>query len=221
MHTRSLPAAQPLLLSMCCCLALLGPGAARAQVTAKDCGPLSSPGQYGPYDFTTDRSRLDIVERFHFGPKVEGLIAGMSGDVGGDLSYTLVAFPNHHRALAAILTLGARTNQTQPRGMSYSIECHFERAVRFRPKDTVVRGLFAIYLGRNKRLPEAIGQLQAASEFAGDNALSHHNIGLVYFDLGQFEQALAEAHLALKLGHEGTALIDKLKTTNHWKEPTE
>jgi hypothetical protein len=196
-------------------------GWAGAQAQPSPCGPLSGPGQFGPYDYRTDRDRLPIVESHHFDAGVESLVAGMTGSLGGDLGYTLMAFPNHHRALVSIMNLGARTKSLQPNGLTYSIECYFERATRFSPDDSVVRALFGMYLAQIQRLPEGLRQLEAASHFAGDKPLSHMNIGLTYFELAQYPQALKEAHIARKLGTEATELVERLKRVNQWKEPAE
>ena len=50
------------------------------------CGALFSSGQYGPYDFRTDKEKLPIVLGAHFTPEVEALIRGKtSGTPGGDI----------------------------------------------------------------------------------------------------------------------------------------
>lgn len=185
------------------------------------CGPLSTMGAYGPYDYVTQRGRIEIVEQHHFTPKVEALIAGESGYLGGDLNYTLIASPNHHRALLALMRYGARTHVDPPPNLTYTIDCYFDRAIRFSPNDTVVRDLFAVYLKQHNRNAEAIHQLDAASELITDNGMSHFNTGLLYFELGQFQSALREAHRARKLGFENTLLEDKLKAVNQWKDATE
>ena len=67
-----------------------------AQAAQSDCGAirLNQPGQYGPYDYRTDKSiksKLGIVEDYHFTPAVEALVRGSNNELPGpDLSYTLV-----------------------------------------------------------------------------------------------------------------------------------
>lgn len=191
-----------------------------AQQEPKVCAPIAIDGHYGPYDYVTERAKLRIVEQFHFNSRVEGLVSGQSGSLGGDLNYTLFSSPNHHRALLAIMRLGEKTKTIQPRDLEYSIECFFDRAVRFRPRDTVVRSLYALYLGLQlQRIPEAISHLDVASGFAADDGLSHYNIGLTYFELKAYDKALAEAHTALNLGYAGPLLESKLRQVNQWKDP--
>ena len=191
---------------------------ARAQSGGNVCGGLAA--AYGPYDYRLERDgRLRIVERFHFSPAVEALIHGDSGAIGDDLNYVLMTSPNHHRALMATVRLGERTKTTQPPGMKYSIDCYFERALRFQPDDTVVREMFAQYLGKGGHVEEAKAQLVVASNYAKDNSISHYNIGLIYFDLKDYDHALAQAQLALANGYPRPELRDMLKGVGKWQDP--
>lgn len=203
-----------ILLSMAL-LPLCAPVSAQAQ--GNGCGSLAS--AYGPYDYRVERGRrLNIVERFHFTPEVEALIRGESGYLGADLDYVLMTSPNHHRALMATVRYGERLKTPQPPAMKYTIDCYFERAIRFQPDDTVVREMFAQYLGKGGRLKEAKEQLAIASNYAKDNALSHYNIGLIYFELKDYDQALAQAQIASAEGYPRPELRDELKRLGKWQD---
>ncbi len=208
--TRRLPHALLVLL-----LAL--PGAALAQATFSACGPLEN--HFGPYDYRSDRDKLAIVERFHFTGEVEALIRGTSGSLEGDIGYTLRAFPNHHRALIAMMRYGDRLQSPQPKRAQYSIDCYFDRALRFRPDDHIVRVIFAGHLAKTGREPDAVKQLELATEGAKDNAFSHYNIGLAYFEMKQYDQALRQAHKARALGFPRGELKAKLEAVGRWAEP--
>lgn len=204
-----------------------------AQVNAVFCGPLEN--GFGPYDYRGDKhiqtpgdqqshhQKLGLVEGAHFTPRVESLIgaqsAGQIGPPGGDLDYTLRAFPNHHRALLSVMRYGEKTKSQKPAGLRHVVECYFERAVRFKPDDAIARMLYSTYLTKNNRSPEAIAQLEQATVLAGENAFTHYNIGLVYFDMQIYDKALACAHRALELGFERTDLRDLLKNVGQWQEP--
>ncbi len=193
---------------------------ALAQSNYSSCGSLDNP--YGPFDYRLQKSKLNIVEQYHFTPNVESLVSGKSSTfVGGDLDYTLRASPNHHRALMAMMRLGEKLKTPQPQGLSYSVECYFERALRFRSDDSIVRMLYATYLFKNNREPDAVRQLGLASESAGDNPFTHYNIGLIYLDLQKYDQALAQAHKAYGLGFTQAALREKLKSLGKWKESSD
>lgn len=190
---------------------------ARAQVDSNTCGPITN--HYGPFDYRTQKGSLKIVEESHFTPEVEALIRGKSGYLDSDIAYTLHTSPNHHRALISLTRLAERLKTTQPAHLVRPVECYFERAIRFRADDTVVRILYAQFLTKGGRKEEALYQLDTAVIYAKDKAFSHYNIGLAYFDMGQFDKALAQAHTATALGFDRTALADQLKSVNKWQEP--
>lgn len=197
---------------------IFGAAPAYAQSGSGSCGPLAN--AYGPYDYRTDRDKLGLVLGAHFTPEVEALIRGKSSYIGGDIDYTLRAIPNNHRALIAMMRLGEKEKTPQPRGSRYTVECWFERAVQFRPDDSIVRMIYSEYLNANGRIPEATAQLDTATTYAKDNAFTHYNIGLHYFDLKNYDKALIEAHKAIELGFTQTALRDKLQGVGKWVEPT-
>lgn len=192
-------------------------GNAVAQNNSSACGSLKN--GYGPYDYRVDRQHLPIVEEYHFTPEVEATIRGKSGTVGGDLDYTLRAFPNHPRALMAMMRLGERLKTLQPPGAQYTVECYFERATRFRPDDPIVRMIYATFLQKNTRERDAMSQLGVATTLAGDNAFTHYNIGLIYFDGKKYDEALAEAQRAYGLGVPMPELREQLKAVGKWTEP--
>ena len=201
------------------CISLLAtlPVAVFAQASRNICGELGN--AYGPYDYRFDRNKLAIVEIAHFTPEVEALIRGLSGHIGGDIDYTLRAFPNHHRALLTMMRLGERMKTVQPPTAKYTIDCYFQRAVRFKPDDTIARMLYANYLHKNGRSAEANQQMEQTLALAGDNPFTHYNAGLVYLDLKNYEKALQQAHTAYALGFTRPELRDALKKAGKWVEP--
>lgn len=196
-------------------------GPAFAQTPNLACGPLG--GGYGPFDYRTERGHnLKIVEMAHFTAAVEALIRGNTSETpAGDIDYTLRAFPNHHRALVSVMRWGEKTKSPQPRGLRYSVECYFHRAVQFRPDDAIVRMLFATFLYSKERTPEAMLQLETATDLAKDNPFTHYNIGLVYLDMKAYDKALSAAHRAYGLGFTRPDLKDALIAAKKWTEPPE
>ena len=190
--------------------------------TVPGCGTLRSALQYGPYDARTDLDKLQLVLVPHFPPVVEALIRGDSQRFpGADIDYTLRAIPNYHRALLAMMRLGEREKTDKPRDVRYTVECWFQRAVAFRPDDALVRMLYSTYLNSKSRVPEATSQLEIATGYAKDNAFTHYNIGLHYFDLKNYDRALFQAHKAIALGFQQAELKDQLQRVGKWREPTE
>lgn len=191
---------------------------ALAQDEAGPCGALTN--GYGPYDFRTDKDKLPIVTGAHFLPFVENLVRGnTSSTPGGDIDYTLRAIPNHPNALMSMMRLGEKEKTEKPSGSRYTVECWFDRAIRFRPDDHIVRMIFTTFLTKKNRKSEAMQQLEFILKSAKDNAFTHQNVGLLYFDLGEHPLALAQAHKAIELGLNRPDLRDKLQAIGKWAEP--
>ena len=182
------------------------------------CGSLEN--GYGPFDYrATDARGKAIVEKFHFTPTVETLKGGSTASTpGGDLAYTLRAFPNHPRALMATIKFSERTKKNPPPEMMYTVHCWLDRAERFKPDDATVKMLFGIYLIRSGKAREAIPKLEAALELSDNDSNTLYNLGLAYFDLKEFDKSLELAHRAYALGFPLPGLRDKLRRAGKWKE---
>jgi len=178
------------------------------------------PGEgYGPFDYRVSKDKLPIIESNHFTPDVEALRQGSTGSLGSDIGYTLRAFPNHPRALMAMANLSIKTRTKRPPGAHFSVECYFDRALQFAPDDGWVRMVHGIYLSKIGKTHEALEQFQQAQTFVGDSAVLHYNLGLAYFDVGDYENALTHAQHAYQLGFQLPGLKNKLAGVRRWKEP--
>ena len=189
-----------------------------AQATSQACGELEN--SFGPYDYRTERGGpLRLVESAHFTVQVETLLRGKTSTLAGqDIDYTLRAFPNHHRALLSTIKLAQKVKMNQPPGMSYSVDCWFDRAMRFRKDDVVVRMIYGDHLAKTGRLEEAHKQLDYAAQQAKDDPLSQYNLGLIYVEMKDYERALAQAHRAQALGFPRTELRERLQAAGKWKD---
>lgn len=186
---------------------------------AADCPPYAKGGTGGDYYNAEDAKGLTVVEAYHFGPPVEALQRGMSGSLGGDIAYTLEHFPNHPRALAAMARLGLRLGKPQAPGARHSVECYFQRAIDFAPRDGAARALFGAYLLSLRRDAEAVEQLQAAVEAQPGHAAAWYNLGLAHVRRKAWPAALAAAHKAYALGFPLPGLRQQLKAARQWHEP--
>ncbi len=184
--------------------------------SAQTCGSLSN--AYGPYNYRTQFEQLKVVEAFHFNSDVANLRRGMTGTIGSDLDYTLRASPNHIKALIAMVRLGELHKTDTPSGSRYSVECWLERGVRFSPEDNMVRMIFADYLAKRNRKAEALQQIDKVIENGVDSPLSHYNLGMLLADIGEYERALEQAHIAIELGVQQTSLREKLKAAGKWQD---
>ena len=178
------------------------------------CGELDRHGAYGPYDYTDPfhfREKLPIVERYHFTRGVENLTKGNTGRVIDDLNYVLMAFPNHHRALASMAKLAIREGKPKPTLSNFTLECWFDRAMRWRAKDGVVRMIFGNYLSQTKNYTQALAQYQAAEELLKNNANLYYNMGLLYMDLKNYDKAQEYAKKAYDQGFPLLGLKNQLQ----------
>lgn len=197
-------------------LALSAPMPSAAQRTTSGCPDLGKP--FG--DYLIDKDKVALSERFHFTPEVESLVRGKSSEkIGADIDFMLSNYPNHHRALVAMMRLGERLKSPQPPGARTSIECYFILALNFRRNDPVARMLYATFLAKNNRLPEAAAQLETVRRAVPDDPLAQYNIGLIYLDMKNYGKAREQAYRAEELGVTRTDLRDRLQSAGQWKDP--
>ena len=194
------------------------PFAANGETGYQVCGSLDN--GYGPFDYrSTEIAKIEIVEKFHLTPKVETLKGGSTASTpGGDLAYTLRAFPNHPRALMATVRFSEKTKKDPPPEMIYSVGCWFDRAERFRPDDATVKLLYGLHLIRSGKSKDGIPKLESALALSGDDPNIFYNLGLAYFELKQFDKSLEYAQKAYSLGFPLPGLKNKLQKAGKWKE---
>ncbi|MEJ7668061.1 MAG: tetratricopeptide repeat protein [Casimicrobiaceae bacterium] len=182
-----------------------------------ECGSLEN--GYGPFDYRTSKQELAIVDTHHFNSDVEQLRRGISGPIGGELDYTLRAAPNHHRALMAMVNLALKVGNEKPQGANYTVSCYFDRAMRFAADDGTVRMIHGIYLSKVGKKREALKRFEEARSLSKENANIHYNLGLLYFDLKDYDNALLNAQKAYQLGFELPGLKNKLVGAGRWRDP--
>ena len=198
----------------------LAAGPATAQVSAQACGSIKVEGDFGPYDYRYDKYYLPVVEKAHFTAPVEALIRGKTGQrVEPDLDYTLRKFPNHHRALAAVLRLSNQRRMLNIPYLPLPVECYFERAVRFRPDDPVSRMIYTRFLIGHNRLDEARLHLRRVEEGSADSPLSLRNAGLLYIAMKDYDKALDLAHRVMPLMPGENQLKNQLQAAGQWRDP--
>jgi Tfp pilus assembly protein PilF len=195
-----------------------------ARGSAQDVGCPPPTGVFGrPYDYTehlantpdwSGKTPIRVVENVHFTRDVEALRRGnTSEDPAGDLSYTLNAFPNHPRALWAV----SRYQRQLGRPLKpFTAECFFERAVKFKPDDPMVRMIYGAHLHVSGKPQDALKQYKIAEKIAPDFSELQYNMGLLYFDLKQYALAKQYAQKAYQLGYPLPGLKEKLKGIGQW-----
>jgi hypothetical protein len=171
-----------------------------------------------PYDYRVDKDKLPIVENAHFTPEVERLVRGKSALIEADLAYTLNVFPNHIRALAALVRYGDIKHVEKFPVNPHSIECYIRRAVDFRNDDLNARFIYASYLAKKNRKADAVEQLNFIEANGEESPLMNYNMGLIYFQIGEYDSALVNARKAYGNGVLFPALKQKLIKAGKWSE---
>lgn len=190
------------------------------------CGSLDDTG-YGPWDYTNPthfRDKLPVVEKAHFTPEVESLkghrkCGGDRCQLRGDLGYTLHSFPNHHRALIAMVRYYLDGLAESDGPLTYTPDCYFDRAMRFKPSDGTVVMIYGYYLSKRGKPEAALSQYEKAVEMMPNSAEAHYNVALLYTDNGDYERARKHAHLAYELGFPLQGLRRKLERKGQWVYP--
>lgn len=171
----------------------------------------------GPADYRQASDYLiRLVENAHFTREVELLIKGKSSTIGGDIAYTLNALPNHPRALRSAAAYERKLGPVAVKEMGFTTKCWFDRAVSFRSNDPSVRIVIASELIRRKMIVEATEHVRAAEQFADRGPLTVYNLGLLNFEIGDYDRALAYAKEAYGLGVDLPGLRQKLEKVGRW-----
>ena len=173
-------------------------------------GPLDANNFRRPIDFNdpAEQSKVDIVVKHHFTPEVAALMRGSTSELPGDIHYTLRHIPNHYAALESMARY-----QLQKPGESdryFTVDCYFERAFAFRPKDAQLYMLYGMYLHRAKRYDQAASLYTHAEELGLDSPELYYNRGLLEFQRDNLDEAASYAAKAYAGGYPLPALRNKL-----------
>ncbi len=179
--------------------------------------PCEGKGQgYGPYDYTNPydyNKMLPRVEQAHFNSDVERLIRGVHlPSPIADLDYTLRAFPNHHKALYAIVRYQLRIKKypKKYKPLMTAAECYLNRAIKFKPDDGIVYQIYGIYLHRLHRYKLALDMYKKAEKLITDSSEIYYNIGLCLYDMKKYDESAEYAKIAIDKGYPLHALQKKL-----------
>ena len=176
--------------------------------------PLDS-GDFGPYDYTDPAHQRfrPIVEEAHFSEDVETLRG--TNTIGEGMDYTLRKFPNHHRALYAMMRYQKREKDNLRRqSQLYTMDCYFKRALYFRPKDAIVHMLMAMNYHWNDDIDQSERKYKDALELKPNDPQINYNIGLLYYDKKDYDLAAKFAKVAYDAGYPLEGLRNKLKSVN-------
>jgi hypothetical protein len=175
-------------------------------------------GRFGPFDYLQRKqltTELALVEEHHFTRSVEALIRGQEGSIINDIDYTLVAWPNHHRALSSVIQYTILKKEPPSRSTP---ECYLQRAINFSPKDVTSRLLYAIYLHRLGYQERALQQYKELEGLSPKNPEVHYNMGLLLVSMKNYEEAFVHAQKAYQAGYPLPGLKNQLTKLGYWRE---
>ncbi|WP_116364713.1 tetratricopeptide repeat protein [Parahaliea mediterranea] len=173
---------------------------------------------YGPYDYLQRNAipeKLTIVERHHFTPAIEQLVAGEK--VVPNIDYTLRAWPNHHRALYSIIRVYLMGNVRLGQHKGSTPECYLQRALNYSPEDPVAHMLFGIYLQRKGKTEQAMKMYQQAEKLDPMNMQVKYNLGLLFARQGDYVAAREYARQVYNAGFPLAGLRERLQSANQWQ----
>lgn len=178
-------------------------------------GPLDQNNFRRPIDINDplESSKVNLVVKHHFTPEVAALVKGSTAELPGDIHYTLRHIPNHYGALDAM----ARFQLRKP-GLSeryWTVDCYFERAFAFRPRDSRLHLLYGTYLHRAKRSQEALREYELAEALGLTSSELYYNLGLLLYDLGDRKRSADYARRAYAAGYPLPALREKLRKAGY------
>ena len=177
-------------------------------------------GGHGPFDYRqVNQDEKELVELYHFNPQEQMLNTSRARTdprIWGEFDYTLRAFPNNRRALAAVDRLSQILKTDKPVGARYSAKCYFLRAVKFTPDDINVRLLYAFYLIRRNKIADALVQLEEAERLSPEDRSILYNLGLAYFRAKDYAKSRDYAERAYERGYPLPGLRNLLQRAGKW-----
>lgn len=210
---------------MMCVAALLSGEVAHADVARCD---IQLGGGYGPFDYHDPENkvptgadpmgRIRRVENVHFRPETEFLQVRNVERLASDIQYTLNIFPNHYRALLSLSRLELKLGGRLPANSNgRGPECRFEYAFNFKPDDPYVLMAYGMHNHLRKRYAEALDAYRQAEAMGIDETQFFYNFGLLQFERGDYEQAMAYAKKAYDRGFQLPGLRNKLQSVGKWQ----
>jgi len=174
---------------------------------------------FGPHDYLKRAllpDELQVVENRHFTPEIERLESGLSSSAINDIAYTVMAWPNHHRALHSAMRYRMMLWDWPDDSRAPPAECQLQRAIEFSPEDPVPYMMYATLLHKAKQHENALLYYRAALRLRPGDVLTQYNMGLTLVELQQYEEAVKMAQAAYAAGMPLPGLKNKLIAAGKW-----
>lgn len=152
--------------------------------------------------------RIADVKQNHLDPAVRRMNEGIySTSVIDDLNFILERVPNHYPALQELIRYKLAGGNAD---LHRSAVCYFDMAQQFAPDDANVLVLKGIYLYRSGNNDSAEVHWRQALQIDPNSADAHYNLGLLYVERSQYQDAIEHAVKAYQLGFPLPGLKHKL-----------
>jgi tetratricopeptide (TPR) repeat protein len=179
----------------------------------------------GPYDYLLRKKyegQLFIVEEYHLSDRILNLQQDSTTSAINDIQYTLMVWPNHHKALYAAyqFRLRARGKWRQDANSSTPVECHLQRAAKFSPSDPVPYMILGLLLHDFKEYPQALESFRRANRLLPNDVITLYNMGLTLVELENYEEAVQVAKEVYSTDFPLQGLKNKLVRAGQWNEAT-
>ncbi len=175
---------------------------------------------FGPYDYLRRAqlpAELDVVESAHFTPEVEGLEHGNTAPAINDIAYTIMAWPNHHRALHSAMKYRMQFRQWPEKAQVPPVECQLQRAMQFSPADPIPYMMYGLLLHKWEQYEKALFAYRVANKLRPDDILTLYNMALTLVELQQYDEAVATANRVYAAGMPLPGLKNKLIAAGQWQ----
>jgi tetratricopeptide (TPR) repeat protein len=170
---------------------------------------------FGPFDYL-DRAKfqgeLFITEEYHLTPEILNLQQATTTTAINDIQYTLMAWPNHHKALYAAYKFrllnrgGFRRDINAPS----PVECHLQRAINFSPRDPIPYMIQGLLLHEWEQYKQALAAFRKANQLMPNDVITLYNMGLTLVELEMYEEAREVAEQVYSTDFPLTGLKNKL-----------
>lgn len=179
---------------------------------------------FGPYDYLLRAqfpAELEAVENEHFTPYIENLEKGKTSSAINDIGYTLMTWPNHHRALHSAMKFRMGLKKWPEDSQYPPAECQLQKAIKFSPNDPVPYIMYGLMLHKAKQYEKALFVYTAANRLNPNDILTLYNMGLTQVALEQYDAALKTAETVYAAGMPLPGLKNKLIAAGQWPTATQ
>lgn len=153
---------------------------------------------------------LSNVEKYHLNQGIDKVKQGKYEYAWSEFAFMLHYFPNHPKALQLISDLSVQMENPA------RAERYFERAIRLYPNESETHALHGIFLHKLGRYQESVDAYKRAIALNDKPVDYHYNLGLAYYEMKDFKEALQQAEIAYNKGYPLPGLKDKLKAVDVW-----